>query len=151
MSDFKKVKQTNVKAADLIHGDESHGKMEVAPSVSVSTSKTFATMALNQSLRVLTRTVSGVAFRTPHPKENFTLDDFDPRNPSRHVYSRYTQDIGTRAEKILSKINVSCLVLELSVCSNLGYLLTTVTGWLRLDLFFGIDGDICSEYSQETN
>ena len=29
------------------------------------------------------------------------------RNPSTHVYSRYTQQVSTRAEHILSRINVS--------------------------------------------
>ena len=38
------------------------------------------------------------------PKEPIT---FDPLNPVENIYSRYTQDNSTRAERILSKINVS--------------------------------------------
>jgi hypothetical protein len=32
--------------------------------------------------------------------------EIDVQNPKRHLYSRYTQDVSTRAEKILSVINV---------------------------------------------
>ncbi|EEB96462.1 hypothetical protein MPER_04401 [Moniliophthora perniciosa FA553] len=39
------------------------------------------------------------------PDPDALLTDIDSRNPKRHVYSRYTQDISTRAEHILSKIN----------------------------------------------
>ncbi|KAI0082589.1 cystathionine gamma-synthase [Panus rudis PR-1116 ss-1] len=68
----------------LMHGDHEVPKgLEVSPSISVTTT-----------------------FRNPQPwSENNSLQDLDPWNPERHVYSRYTQDVSTRAEKILSKVN----------------------------------------------
>ncbi|EPT02741.1 hypothetical protein FOMPIDRAFT_1117792 [Fomitopsis schrenkii] len=69
----------------LVHGDDElvHGK-EVAASISVTTT-----------------------FRAPVPQSNkpIDLEGFDVRNPERHIYSRYTQDISTRAERVLSRIN----------------------------------------------
>lgn len=50
------------------------------------------------------------AFRANGPEER--LDNIDVTNPDRHVYSRYTQDVSTRAEHILSKVTVS----QLNVC-----------------------------------
>ncbi|KAF5369993.1 hypothetical protein D9758_001144 [Tetrapyrgos nigripes] len=73
-----------IKAVDLIHGDASvlgeHGH-SVAPPISVTT--TFHADPASETL----------------------VGDTDLANPSRHVYSRYTQDISTRAEHILGKIN----------------------------------------------
>ncbi|KZT71585.1 cystathionine gamma-synthase [Daedalea quercina L-15889] len=70
---------------ELVHGDDElvHGR-EVAASISVTTT-----------------------FRAPLPPDNkpSNLDDIDLRNPERHIYSRYTQDVSTRAERVLSKIN----------------------------------------------
>lgn len=70
----------------LIHGDASMRRgADVSPSISVTTT-----------------------FRHPDPATEEQLGsvaDFDFRNPSRHVYSRYTQEISTRAEHILSTIN----------------------------------------------
>ncbi|KAI0729382.1 cystathionine gamma-synthase [Fomitopsis betulina] len=69
----------------LVHGDDElvHGK-EVAASISVTTT-----------------------FKAPLPESNkpIDLEGFDVRNPERHIYSRYTQDVSTRAERVLSKIN----------------------------------------------
>jgi len=67
----------------LIHGDSIHlvSGGEVAPSISVSTT-----------------------FRAPNLAEA-DGSSIDIRNPSRHVYSRYTQQVSTRAEHILSRIN----------------------------------------------
>ncbi|KAG7097068.1 hypothetical protein E1B28_004455 [Marasmius oreades] len=73
-----------LKPTDLIHGDAHVGgqdRVEVAPSISVSTT-----------------------FRAPLDPDALMVDS-DVRNPSRHIYSRYTQDVSTRAEHILSKIN----------------------------------------------
>ncbi|KAK7470754.1 hypothetical protein VKT23_002173 [Stygiomarasmius scandens] len=72
-----------LKAVDLIHGDASvHGEgASVAPPISVSTT-----------------------FRAD-PTSDSLVGDTDQSNPSRHVYSRYTQDISTRVEHILGKIN----------------------------------------------
>ncbi|TFK43631.1 Cys/Met metabolism PLP-dependent enzyme-domain-containing protein [Crucibulum laeve] len=64
----------------LVHGDRSLVGMEVAPSISVSTT-----------------------FRQPETIDAPLKLDF--RNPSRHVYSRYSQQVSTRAEHILSTIN----------------------------------------------
>ncbi|EJD01392.1 cystathionine gamma-synthase [Fomitiporia mediterranea MF3/22] len=71
----------SVNGTRLIHGDASLSKDEVAPSISVTTT-----------------------FKTPTDIGTIT-NGFDPLNPVRHVYSRYTQDNSTRAEKILSEIN----------------------------------------------
>ncbi|CCM04169.1 uncharacterized protein FIBRA_06331 [Fibroporia radiculosa] len=69
----------------LVHGDDefAHGS-EVAPSISVTST-----------------------FRAPLTEDNIPLnpEDFDFRNPTRHVYSRCTQNVSTRAEHVLSKIN----------------------------------------------
>ncbi|KAF8192491.1 Cys/Met metabolism PLP-dependent enzyme-domain-containing protein [Pholiota molesta] len=70
----------------LIHGDARFAGSEVAPSISVSTSAFLH---------------SEVFF------QNSSIEDLDIRNPTRHVYSRYTQEVSTRAEHILSRINAS--------------------------------------------
>ena len=49
-----------------------------------------------------------IAFRAPNPAE-VPKEEFDQWNPTRHIYSRYTQSVNTRAERVLSKINVSAL------------------------------------------
>ncbi|KAF5333063.1 hypothetical protein D9611_002167 [Ephemerocybe angulata] len=71
---------------DLIHGDTSvvgASRREVAPSISVTTT-----------------------FRAPKPEDQaIHADLLDLSNPTRHVYSRYTQDVSTRVEHILGKIN----------------------------------------------
>ncbi|PSS37311.1 hypothetical protein PHLCEN_2v788 [Hermanssonia centrifuga] len=76
--------KTPFTGTDLIHADDHvHRGLEVAPSISVTTT-----------------------FRNPEPwNEKIGLDDLDAWNPSRHVYSRYTQGSTTRVEKVLSKIN----------------------------------------------
>ncbi|KAJ3741242.1 Cys/Met metabolism PLP-dependent enzyme-domain-containing protein [Lentinula detonsa] len=70
-----------IRAVDLLHGDSSvHGeRIEVAPSISVSTT-----------------------FRAD--PDELPLDAIDLQNPTRHVYSRYTQDISTRVEHVLKKL-----------------------------------------------
>ncbi|KAI0832521.1 cystathionine gamma-synthase [Trametes gibbosa] len=65
----------------LIHGDDDHARSEVAPSISVSTT-----------------------FRAVNPLEVHDAHQFDEYNPVRHIYSRYTQAVSTRAERVLSKI-----------------------------------------------
>ncbi|KZP27055.1 cystathionine gamma-synthase [Athelia psychrophila] len=73
----------SVNGTDLVHGDAFMAGSEVAPSISVSTT-----------------------FRFPHPSENAVpYDDLDPRTSTRHEYSRYTTDVTSRAEQVLSKIN----------------------------------------------
>ncbi|KAI4526066.1 cystathionine gamma-synthase [Schizophyllum commune Tattone D] len=75
-----------VSGTDLIHGDGVLGHTpEVAPSISMSTT-----------------------FRAPLPKPDagpVDLSTEDLRNPTRNLYSRYTQPVSTRAEHILSKVN----------------------------------------------
>ncbi|KAF9006477.1 cystathionine gamma-synthase [Cyathus striatus] len=69
----------------LIHGDAAVNSVgaEVVPSISVTTT-----------------------FRASHPDENVVPEaERDLRNPQRHIYSRYTQNVSTRAEHILSEIN----------------------------------------------
>ena len=48
------------------------------------------------------------AFRAPNPADG-PKEAFDEWNPSQHIYSRYTQNVSSRAERVLSKINV-CVV-----------------------------------------
>ncbi len=93
--------KTPFTGTDLIHADDHvHRGLEVAPSISVTTSKTIYYARMLQSHLLL-------AFRNPEPwNEKIGLDDLDAWNPSRHVYSRYTQGSTTRVEKVLSKINV---------------------------------------------
>ena len=45
------------------------------------------------------------AFRLPNPLVDGPVV-IDMWNPSRHVYSRYTQGVSTRTERVLSKITV---------------------------------------------
>ncbi|XP_006464027.1 hypothetical protein AGABI2DRAFT_194632 [Agaricus bisporus var. bisporus H97] len=81
------MKKTQLSGTDLIHGDHTFSYYKgaggpVAPPISVS-----------------------ATFRSPHPDENAThYTKMNNRNPERHLYSRYTQDVSTRAEHILSKI-----------------------------------------------
>lgn len=92
-----------VSGTDLVHADDHvpHG-LEVAPHIAVSTSK-----CLNQRNSIKTY-IHRVAYKNPKPwtPEN-GLDKLDAWNPPYHVYSRYTQGTSTRAERVLSKINVS--------------------------------------------
>ncbi|KDR83849.1 hypothetical protein GALMADRAFT_681044 [Galerina marginata CBS 339.88] len=79
------AKPLKLNGTDLIHGDSGLAGGEVAPSISVSTT-----------------------FRAPKPLEaegSTKLADFDMRNPARHIYSRYTQQVSTRVEHILSRVN----------------------------------------------
>ncbi|KIY46637.1 cystathionine gamma-synthase [Fistulina hepatica ATCC 64428] len=78
---------TKLSGTDLIHGDREavHGAAEVAPSISVST--TFRATPIEPGAGPI------------------DLSNVDLRNPEKHVYSRYTQPVSTRAELILSKIN----------------------------------------------
>ncbi|TRM68035.1 Cys/Met metabolism PLP-dependent enzyme-domain-containing protein [Schizophyllum amplum] len=75
-----------VNGTDLIHGDGVLGHTpEVAPSISMSTT-----------------------FRAPLPDPDagpIDLSNVDLRNPTRDIYSRYTQPVSTRVEHILSKVN----------------------------------------------
>ncbi|THH33592.1 hypothetical protein EUX98_g557 [Antrodiella citrinella] len=69
---------------DLLHADDDAAKgLEVAPSISVTTT-----------------------FKQPDAWDpKFDLAALNPSNPVRHVYSRYTQAVSTRVERVLSKIN----------------------------------------------
>lgn len=87
---------------DLVHADGHvpHG-LEVAPAISVTTSECHQWLPLNVF------TWARIAFRNPEPFDGTNgLDEIDPWMPNRHVYSRFTQGTTTRAEKVLSKINV---------------------------------------------
>ncbi|KAM5534316.1 hypothetical protein V8D89_012044 [Ganoderma adspersum] len=75
-------KDTNkLSGTQLIHADDELHGPEVAPSISVSTT-----------------------FRALDPTK-FPKEEFNEWNPQRHLYSRYTQNVSTRAERVLSKIN----------------------------------------------
>ncbi|KII94743.1 hypothetical protein PLICRDRAFT_148897 [Plicaturopsis crispa FD-325 SS-3] len=82
MSPKDEVSKPALRAVDLIHGDDHLSGPSVAPHISVTST-----------------------FKAPHPSVGVSNTDFDPRNPTSHIYSRYTQDNSTRAEHILSKIN----------------------------------------------
>lgn len=95
-------KDTNkLSGTQLIHADDELHGPEVAPSISVSTSqssKPFPCMVLHTDIPL-------IAFRALDPTK-FPKQEFDEWNPKQHVYSRYTQNVSTRAERVLSKINV---------------------------------------------
>lgn len=56
-------------------------------------------------------TLTRTAFRKDHPDEGAKpYSEEDPRNPERHIYSRYTQEVSSRAEHVLSKITVSLVL-----------------------------------------
>lgn len=65
----------------LLHADDEFAlkRAEVSPSISVSTT-----------------------FRLP---KDIDLKDFNPLNPTHHVYSRYTQDVSSRAEHVLGQLH----------------------------------------------
>ena len=101
-----------VSGTDLIHGDAAvQGGKEVVPSISVTTSKE---LIASTTIEVLIEWPINVpAYCMPEPTvENFGPVDVDFRNPAIHIYSRYTQEVSTRAEHILSRINVSCFVFQ---------------------------------------
>ncbi|KAF8897441.1 Cys/Met metabolism PLP-dependent enzyme-domain-containing protein [Infundibulicybe gibba] len=80
MADESNIK---LKAVDLIHGDATLSGAEVAPSISVTST-----------------------FRAPNPEFNpIAAVDINLREPSRHIYSRYTQQVSTRVEHVLSRVN----------------------------------------------
>ncbi|KZT24433.1 cystathionine gamma-synthase [Neolentinus lepideus HHB14362 ss-1] len=84
----KEDKRLTLSGTKLLHADDAihrHGG-DVAPAISVTTT-----------------------FKAPRPEDNAKKtsewDVFDLLNPSRHLYSRYTQGVSSRAEKVLSDIN----------------------------------------------
>lgn len=97
-----KSSQKILSGTNLIHGDsEATTGLEVAPSISVTTSEYYNQLLAHQSI------TSVIAFRAPAPwKENDGLEELNAWNPDRHVYSRYTQNVSTRVEKVLSKVTV---------------------------------------------
>jgi cystathionine gamma-synthase len=91
----------------LIHADDVISP-EVAPSISVTTSEHAHFPHLSSRPHKLP------AYRHPVPGADIVPElELDSQNPQRHVYSRYTQDISGRVEKILSAINVRPLSLYL--------------------------------------
>ena len=96
------ITKPKLNGTHLIHGDSIHPVSggEVAPSISVTTSAFIRVRGKKEPVvHVL------LAFRAPSGSLA-EADGIDIRNPSRHVYSRYTQQVSTRAEHILSRINV---------------------------------------------
>ncbi|EKM80374.1 hypothetical protein AGABI1DRAFT_73517 [Agaricus bisporus var. burnettii JB137-S8] len=81
------VNSNSLSGTVLVHGDRGvhYSKAAggaISPAISVSTT-----------------------FRTAHPDENVTpIPELQFRDPERHVYSRYTQEVSGRAEQVLSKI-----------------------------------------------
>lgn len=73
---------TTVIGTDVIHSDDEFHGPEVVPSISVSTT-----------------------FRQPKIHDDMELTAATFWTPTRHVYSRYTQPISTRVERVLSKVN----------------------------------------------
>lgn len=69
----------------LVHADnDGHGR-EVAPSISVTTSECLKSPPIHSAQ-------PSKAFRLPQlDPQGLKLDEIDPMNPERHVYSRYTQ------------------------------------------------------------
>jgi cystathionine beta-lyase/cystathionine gamma-synthase len=77
-----KLLKRHLNGTSLNHADDGFSGPEVGPSISVSS--TFKRPQLNQ------QTIDG---------------EFDPTNPTRHEYSRYSQNVSTRAELVLGNIN----------------------------------------------
>lgn len=81
-----RIDKFQLSGTQLVHEDDSNtaAGSEVAPSISVSTT-----------------------FRSFNPTQGQGLasGEIDLRNPTWHVYSRYTQQVSTRAEQILSRIS----------------------------------------------
>lgn len=84
----KDERRSLLSGTDLIHADDDihRSGSDVAPAISVTTT-----------------------FKAPRPdagvKKASEIDVFDLLNPPRHIYSRYTQGVSSRAEKVLSHIN----------------------------------------------
>ncbi|CAD6575661.1 MAG: hypothetical protein CYPHOPRED_005760 [Cyphobasidiales sp. Tagirdzhanova-0007] len=88
-------------ASLLIHAD-TIGERETSVGVPISTSTTFRNPPPSKSVE------NGQA-RVSDEGVSRTMDEegsppFDPMNPERHVYSRYTQPTLTRVEKVLSAL-----------------------------------------------
>lgn len=70
------------------------------------------------------------AFKQPNPWDpSLDLEKLNPWNPPRHIYSRYTQGVSTRVEKVLSAINVRQFIMKFQRLS-----LTLVTAWVCPDV-----------------
>lgn len=72
------------------------------------------------------------AYRYPKPTEIGSVlaqEGFDFYDPKFHVYSRYTQPVSTRAERVLGKINVSSPTPLPHVCPRLTCM--CYSGWIR--------------------
>jgi len=80
----KSDKLEQLSGTDLVHADDARAGPEVGPSISVSTT-----------------------FKYPDPSTNpAPFSEWDPLKPeTKHIYARYTQNVSTRAEKVLSEIN----------------------------------------------
>ena len=46
-----------------------------------------------------------IAYRAAEDEPS--LSNWDPQNPNSHVYSRYTQNVSTRVEKVIGALHVS--------------------------------------------
>jgi cystathionine gamma-synthase len=79
--------------------------------------------------------VCWIAFKYPDPSTNpIPFSEWDPLKPeTKHIYSRYTQNVSSRAEQVLSRINVrfcfsnDLLDITLNYVQN-GYALTYSSG-----------------------
>jgi cystathionine gamma-synthase len=90
----------------LVHGDHGPGR-EVAPSISVTSSEFSAACQDGREL------IISVAFRAA-PDED--LEGLGLLDSEKHVYSRYSQNVTSRVEQILSKINVGLISGVIATC-----------------------------------
>lgn len=154
-----------LKGTSLIHGDSLvKAGLEVAPSISVSTSGSFVQYSewddlLNYRLPTFImgfffkkkkkRDVLLSAFLQRKLEESVPPLEVDFRNPPAHIYSRYTQGVSTRVEHILSTINVCSYFTfcnqwqPLSCEMQLTYPYLCNIGWICLDLFIWPSCFIC--------
>lgn len=101
-----KLQVGDLSGTDLVHADDSRAGSEVAPSISVSTSESNPFKSNN--LIPISLLASRIAFKYPDPSTNpAPFSEWDPLKPeTKHIYSRYTQNVSSRAEQVLSRINV---------------------------------------------
>jgi cystathionine gamma-synthase len=95
-------------ATNLLHADDEFHGPEVSPSISVTTSSSFYSY-LDKSGKSGHRIRWTSAFRQTESPESTGRDLKCPeliRGSKTAVYSRYSQNVSTRVEYVLSKINV---------------------------------------------
>jgi cystathionine gamma-synthase len=94
---------------DLLHADDEFHGSEVSPSISVSTSTQFRV-----SFRQIFTSACSLAFRqmdlSEHVSEDLSRHPESARDAKTYIYSRLSQGVRSRVERVLSEINVRTLM-----------------------------------------